>query len=64
MAIEARPVPRRGKRAGRLLDRLVRGRGEARSDGVSVDRTFLLQAGEAEQSSVAVAPRDYIQPMA
>ena len=32
-------------------------------DRLSVDRPFLLQPGEAEQSSVAVAARDYIQPI-
>jgi hypothetical protein len=37
---------------------------EARGpDRLSVDRPFLLQPGEAEQSSVAVAARDYIQPI-
>jgi hypothetical protein len=30
---------------------------------LSVDRSFLLRPGEAEQSSVAVARRDYIQPI-
>ena len=46
-----------------MNERLVARREARGPDRLSVDRPYLLQPGEAEQSSVAVAARDYIQPI-